>query len=448
MSLLPDHLTRTIGFTLYVLWLVAFPMSGPLLEGTTAALPHFLWPQAVGLLACTLCVPHMCIILLRISTLSTSLITLLWLPLLEFVPDSVLYAALGLVSAPLSIQAALLLKGCHHFIGAAATGLVAGNLGLLALDALPLDNAVKRALLAGVLAGFLLAPPIARSALHGATPNLYRYLPFIFLFQLLSGLMYGHLLPSYTTDARWPGSELLFYISGALLAIPLLRRRREIALLAAVCCSLLAFSSQQTLSSPLAEHVSLYCMMLAAGLVDVFALSFALSFGNALRAYGLTTAALVAGIAAGHHLAVIFTPGNTTLNLLALITLNLAVFTLILQTGNGQTNPLRTPPSLPQGDGVAPEKNSADEMQAIPEIRHELPASLSALLSEQECEVLASVLQHHPYKQIAMRMNISESSVKTYVQRIYRKTGVFRRSQLVAMVHEANAGHTPSRPGQ
>ncbi|WP_415033264.1 response regulator transcription factor [Azonexus sp.] len=447
MSLLPDHLTRTIGFTLYVLWLVAFPMSGPLLEGSTAGLSHFLWPQVMGLLACTWCTPRVCITVLRISTLSTSLITLLWLPLLKFVPDTFLYAALGLVSAPLSIQAALLLKGCHHFIAAAATGLVAGNLGLLALDALPLDNAVKRALLAGILAGFLLAPPIARSVLHGATPYIYRYLPFIFLFQLLSGLMYGHLLPSYTADARWPGSELLFYIGGALLAIPLLRRRLEITLLTAVCCSLLAFSSQQTLPSPLAAHVSLYCMMLAAGLVDVFALAFALSFTNALRAYGLTAATLVAGIAAGHHLAVAFTPGNTTLNLLALITLNLAVFTLILQAGGGQTNPLRPPSSLPQGDAAPAEKTGADALPATAIFKQELPTSLSALLSEQECEVLASVLQHHPYKQIALRMNISESSVKTYVQRIYRKTGVFRRSQLLAMVHEASASHTPDRPG-
>lgn len=55
-------------------------------------------------------------------------------------------------------------------------------------------------------------------------------------------------------------------------------------------------------------------------------------------------------------------------------------------------------------------------------------------LSQQENRVLHQIVQGCLYKEIADALHLSEGTVRTYVQRIYRKLGVHSRSQAVAKV--------------
>lgn len=57
-------------------------------------------------------------------------------------------------------------------------------------------------------------------------------------------------------------------------------------------------------------------------------------------------------------------------------------------------------------------------------------------LSEREREVLRAVLEGLANKQIASRINVSESSVKATLQQLFLKTGVRTRSQLVRIALE------------
>ena len=66
--------------------------------------------------------------------------------------------------------------------------------------------------------------------------------------------------------------------------------------------------------------------------------------------------------------------------------------------------------------------------------RAPLPARITDQLSVQELRVLQAVLENHPYRDIAQTFGISESSVKTYMQRIYRKLGIYRRGQLADLM--------------
>jgi DNA-binding NarL/FixJ family response regulator len=64
------------------------------------------------------------------------------------------------------------------------------------------------------------------------------------------------------------------------------------------------------------------------------------------------------------------------------------------------------------------------------------PAANARTFTERERQVLAFVFEGLPNKEIAHRLNISESSVKASLQQLFDKTGVRTRSQLVRVALE------------
>jgi len=57
-------------------------------------------------------------------------------------------------------------------------------------------------------------------------------------------------------------------------------------------------------------------------------------------------------------------------------------------------------------------------------------------LTERERQILSSVFEGLAYKQIADRLQISETAVKASLQQLFAKTGVRTRSQLVRVALE------------
>jgi DNA-binding NarL/FixJ family response regulator len=66
--------------------------------------------------------------------------------------------------------------------------------------------------------------------------------------------------------------------------------------------------------------------------------------------------------------------------------------------------------------------------------QEELPRTRK--LTEREQQVLAGVFEGLANKQIADRLQVSESSVKATLQQLFQKTGVRTRSQLVRIALE------------
>ena len=67
--------------------------------------------------------------------------------------------------------------------------------------------------------------------------------------------------------------------------------------------------------------------------------------------------------------------------------------------------------------------------------KHRVPAQ-NEQLSERERRVLCYILEGFTNKQIADRLDISESSVKATLQQLFDKAGVRTRSQLVRVALE------------
>ncbi|MGH9760609.1 MAG: response regulator [Blastocatellia bacterium] len=66
-------------------------------------------------------------------------------------------------------------------------------------------------------------------------------------------------------------------------------------------------------------------------------------------------------------------------------------------------------------------------------------------LTERELEVLEGIFEGLANKEIAGRLNVTESAVKATLQQLFRKTGVRTRSQLVRIALEWSLGTTPKQ---
>ena len=255
--------------------------------------------------------------------------------------------------------------------------------------------------------------------MKGPVHGLFTYLPFIFFFQVLSGLMYSVLYPAYVEQGTFAGIELSLYMAGALAGLGLIRRRSDFGLLAGVVIAILGLAAWQLLPPPLGVTVGIFALLFAAGIIDVFLLAHVLSFKNQLKAYGYGVGVLCAGIVAGNWLAQAFPGVGEAVAFFGLVLLNVAVIALYL------ARPQRPVPGLSMKDD---------------RLGTSLPEALADRCSEQERLVLAQVLQGRTYREVATALAISESSVKTYMQRIYRKMGVVRQSQLLKLIRGDKVG--------
>lgn len=82
--------------------------------------------------------------------------------------------------------------------------------------------------------------------------------------------------------------------------------------------------------------------------------------------------------------------------------------------------------------------DNSDEWQRAP-----LPT-----LTERERELLSLVAHGTPNREIATKMFLAESTVKTYLKRLYRKLGINSRAQCVMRAVELGATALPNQPDE
>lgn len=432
----------SLWFGVYVLWLTAFAMSGPLME-PGARLAWFALPHALALMGWGLWGDSRRLqTVLPVATVLTVGATAGYAALPAgqggaMAPWAAVF--LGLAAAPLSLRAGEWLALQRRPVIAAAVGLGLGNLCSVALDELPAPDAFKLILLAVLLVGLAWPRPASqrhRATSHHASQTLKVFAPlllFLTAFQVVSGLMYGHLWPAYRQHAAIVGLELMFYIASVGLVSRWVNTHGLACALMAVLLSLASFSLYASLDTPWGSSGAIYLMMMATGIVDLLLLALILGQRDVLRAYGYGVGALVLGIAMGDLLSLALPAPPLPAGFSALMFLTLAMVGLTAWRFAG----------LPRLDGSSPLSDGPAESVADDAIRSHtadetnipaLPPQLAALLSEQEQRVVMACATGAPYREIAHTLGISESSVKTYMQRSFRKLGIYRRDQLAPLL--------------
>jgi len=424
-----------VPFSVYVLWLLAFPMDGVLsaCAGSRNFLLWFLAPHAFALLV----TGHYFTgerIFSRVSTVGIAVIIAVT-ALFPYCPEHYLTLAVlaGIFSAPLAIKACSLIKLSVKPFRTAAAGLAVGNVLLYIFISLPLTGVVKALVLALLLLIPLVSPGMV--SVGGSIRPLVKYLPFVFVFQLVGGLMYGFLMEEYAVHSFLNGSELLFYVVAVLSGIFVASRRLDALLALGVMAAMFSFSFLLG-ETGFSTNLSMYAMQAAAGFVDLFLICLLLSCEGTFKAlgYGLATTccAIVCGkivsMVAGEQLSLIVSSGN--------IILTLSVLLLYFNSKKSQSFPspcLETGgPDWHSDSYVAVSANDSPMRSKV------LPRGFSKHFSEKEKMVLELVLVGKTFREAASCLEISESSVKTYMKRIYDKTGVSSKTELVHLIDDMN----------
>lgn len=197
---------------------------------------------------------------------------------------------------------------------------------------------------------------------------------------------------------------MTFLSAVALVAFGLLLREMAPALLGSRWCLLLC--------------------MTASGMVLWSLLVLILAQNHPIRAFGYGFGVFFAGLLAGHWFALSVGEVDASLLLFGLLMLNLAQVwqQRTLAPSDGAAAPPATTMLEPAPVTLVEPRSSA------------LPASLTRDLSRQEGDVLALIHRGLAYREIAVCLAISESSVKTYAQRIFRKLGIHRRRQAIGLI--------------
>jgi DNA-binding CsgD family transcriptional regulator len=402
-------------FFFYVFWLLAVPMEGPLLVQTAVVggSRFFVMAHVATLLLIARLGKS---IRLRPAAITGSLLTALLTLLLFFSmgPAGLVLTALGVASAPLAVKTCNNLHSYQDPVRAAAWCLVGANilLGLMQVSpGLPIWSTLATVLPLLTLPG---TTPFKDSR-HDAPSLRKGYLAFVFIFQIVSGLMYAVLFPAYAEQAFMPGMELPFYMAAALLTVSFYRRDRDLVLTSGLTLAMVAFALLQ-IGGTSAINFSLYVMQAAAGCIDVFLLSLMLSSTRSFATFGYGLAALCGGIAVGQMLSLVLGSASTIAGLAGSLVLNAAALALVLHKHRQQQH-LSSPEASPAAAPV-------------------LPGTISCQLSEREVNVLIRVYQGKNYRQTASELGISESSVKTYMKRVCDKMGVANRVELLAFLEE------------
>ena len=412
-----------LRFSIFILWLLAFPMNGFLLE--MAGLEHpflfFVVPHALALFATRFLINSR---LFSVVVNAAIGIVIVGTALFPYVGNQALplLALLGVAAAGLLVKSIGDLSRVANPPLAGAICMAGGNLTLLLLMKLPLTLQAIHLLLALLLLVPLFSPtprcgPQEKGSFVG-------YLPFLFVYQLASGVMYGSLMATYNRYAILDGIELIFYAGTAFIGVYLVRKGKDTLLVLGILGGMLSFSLLQ-ISGGLSVNLSMFAFQSSAGFMDLFILVLLFTRTDSLRAAGPVFGTVCAGIAGGYMISGT-TDGEVNLvvgsaNLIMTIAVFIFVF-FVKKRGMER--------------GVRP---GPEERQQRP-VGISLSPALRKLLSEREKAVLDCVLLKETFRETAVELSLSESSVKTYMKRIYEKTGVTGKEELLKFLANKSGG--------
>jgi DNA-binding CsgD family transcriptional regulator len=436
------YLIPFFSFAAFVIWLLAIVMEGPLISVTGIAETSlfFLPPHIVSLLLIGVFCPER--FFRRVAPpfcVLTALLTMA-LPLANVHHVPYLLGMMGISGAFIAISACKSLKLSPAPLVSAAGGLVAANLAAIPLMASAGASYWQFASIAGCL---LVIPVFAHrrpeSSQASERIGRWHYLPFILVFQIISGLMYTFIMPVYQPVAYIAGIELLFYILAVPAAFFLIRKNFDLALVCGVLLGMAAFALLQLQEVRVTINMSLFAMQAGAGFIDLAFLALLLGLGNPIKAFGLGLGVFCLGIFMGSTIASSFANLAEPIVLTGHLVLNLSIVVLYIV---GRFHYHRLVPSEQSASTTGPLPDPSLKLEPVTMARLDgdaenaprMPEHIRLLLSDREYRVLTGTLERKNFREIASELSISESTVKTYMRRIYEKMGVKGKKELLQML--------------
>ena len=416
----------SLPFTAFVVWLLSVPMEGFLLVplGIRNSIIFFLIPHILTLVFIGTARPRRYFSRIVVAGGAVAAGATLLLPHFPAATPWLLGLA-GIGAAFLIVSAGIYMKKSPSTAGTAVLGLAAANVLLFFFSIVALSDKIRIPLAAALL----FVPALMRSDVEDrddGESNLPAFLPFVFVYQIVSGLMYGVLYEHYARTAFFAGMELFFYVLAVCGGLLLLRRRERLLALAIVT-AMFAFSLY-LLPGIVAINAAMFVMQGAAGLLDLYLLTLLLAQRDSIRAFGIGLAVGCSGIVLGKVITHAVGDVSQLITAAANLTLTLSVLILyrvmqVEQRSRRLPSPVEKPATV--------ESSAAQELHVQPETSFILPMGLGKRFSKQEKSVLDCVVHGMTFRETALKLGISESSVKTYMKRIYDKMDVSGKEELL-----------------
>lgn len=416
----------------FLVWLLTFPMEGILPGSPSIPLlfSYYLLAHACFLLLIGIYFTHSLFTRTFPLALAITAVTTVIFPAFpEYWP--LLTIIVGASSAWIMVKAGTLLKYSPYPLLNSAIGLTLGNTGVFLLAVWPAENALYS------IIALCLLPSIVRT-IPVETDNyrisINKYLPLVFVFYLVSGQMYGYLDVVYSATAMLPGIEVSFYIITVAAGAVLIRFNPGAALAFGIALSMLSLSLLQSAEPP---HInaSMYLKQAAKGFIDIFVFSIMLSHANPIFAFGVVSGSICLGLTLGALISyflndmVLYTVVIGNIALAGTIIIFFFVHKMqIRETPDPQSLNPKDLENLVKHlyiESISTNHDASFNMDQV------IPRSLVGKLSDREREVLEMVLlKKMIFREVAEETGISESSVKTYMHRIYEKAGVKNKKGL------------------
>lgn len=397
-------ISPSLSFAAFTLWLLAFPMAGSLQSGNEnpAMLWLFLIPHIICLIGLALSPPGN---LSRVSaggTILAIIATVIFAVAPGFSKMAMVLAGVG--AAGMVVGVGTHLSHSRTPARAACLGLVLANLFLVAIEALPAPLAVKF-----MIVIVLLGLPLAGAAPSTATGSLKPLAPlllFAFIYHLMAGFLYGFLVPLYQDVAWFHGSELIIYCLAAAVALWLFLKNPISSLLLGVFLAMASCALLYPMTTT-GANLGMWGMQGASGCIDLFLVAYLVTRSNPAQAFAAGCATICAGILAGALATQHVNVSPSVMVFTGSVVMNLAALSLFFLYRHQRQTVAQRP------------------------VLDLMATGLAGILSEREFMVLQRVMNGARYREVADEMNISESSVKTYMNRIFEKTQTRGKKQLL-----------------
>ena len=368
-------------------------------------IPHILSLLSAGLLAKGKWVDKISPFGVGLSVIATAMF-----PFIQSAKEILLIFA-GIGGAIMIIRSMVILKNSSNPLLSSAWGLSLGNAFVLALSYIAVYREIKFFIVAVPLFSLL----FPRHEKIKENKETFRgYIPLFFIFYLTGGLFYGSLIPHYNKLAFLKGSDLFFYVIAAPVAAILLKKGKDLPLAVGIVFSMCAFSLFLAATS-LSVNLGMFFIQASYAFVDLYLVYIITTTNNPIKTAGYLFATVCIAILSGQMISLYTQKVSAYLTAAGNIILTVSVLTMYF-TGERRKDT----------HGVS--KDIQD--QPLPTAKY-LPRGIQKRLSNKERSVLQHVIMGKTFRETAEELGISESSVKTYMKRIYEKTGVKGKGELL-----------------
>jgi len=255
--------------------------------------------------------------------------------------------------------------------------------------------------------------------------NLGSYYFLLTVYYVTGGMLYSYIIQNLIQKTFLSIPEHFYYLIGIFAGACLFKYRKEAPVLGAIASGILAFSFIQE-KQPLLHFFSNFTLQFSFGFIEIFIILFIIMKIKHYTQAAFLLFSMCLGIFLGQLITmtlnqeILLSIGIVAGNIVMIITLFILFF----------SKPITDERIRPSKKAEPDITNNTTTIE-LQYVDRDILNRAYYRLSEKEYQVLLYILDKNTIKNISSELHISESTVKTYLSRIYEKFNIQSKKQLI-----------------